>query len=111
MYCDRDWLRQGGSELDIPGDYQLIHEPVPTNVAKSLGIPALSTCLLSAETLGFERTGQFTVSNTSYTLTVVEPSRQVFGQRTPPLTELIKTILTRYPDGGQILKVNTFVSF
>ena len=29
-----------------------------------------------------------------------------FGQRRPPLTELIKSILERYPDGGQILKVN-----
>ena len=28
-----------------------------------------------------------------------------FGQRRPPLTELIKSILERYPDGGQILKV------
>ena len=48
----------------------------------------------------------FAVSNTSYTQTVVE---QGFGQRRPPLTELIKSILTRYPDGGQILKVNLFV--
>ena len=28
-----------------------------------------------------------------------------FGQRRPPLTELIRNILERYPDGGQILKV------
>ena len=28
-----------------------------------------------------------------------------FGQRRPPLTELIASILVRYPDGGQILKV------
>lgn len=28
-----------------------------------------------------------------------------FGQRRPPLTELIQNILERYPDGGQILKV------
>ena len=48
----------------------------------------------------------FAVSNTSYTQTVVE---QGFGQRRPPLTELIKSILTRYPDGGQILKVYKFV--
>ena len=57
IYCDRDWLRQGGSELDIPGDYRLIHDSVPASIASLLGVPALSTCLLSAETLDFEQTG------------------------------------------------------
>ena len=28
-----------------------------------------------------------------------------FGQERPPLTDLLKNILLRYPDGGQILKV------
>ncbi|CAB3987755.1 Hypothetical predicted protein [Paramuricea clavata] len=27
-----------------------------------------------------------------------------FGQERPPLTDLLKNILLRYPDGGQILK-------
>ncbi|XP_031571477.1 sacsin-like [Actinia tenebrosa] len=27
-----------------------------------------------------------------------------YGQRVPPLTSVIKSILERYPDGGQILK-------
>ena len=30
-----------------------------------------------------------------------------FGPRRPPLTKIIKGILERYPDGGQILKVIT----
>ena len=30
-----------------------------------------------------------------------------FGPRSPPLTKIIKGILERYPDGGQILKVIT----
>lgn len=29
-----------------------------------------------------------------------------FGQTTPPLVEFLKDILRRYPEGGQILKVN-----
>ena len=29
-----------------------------------------------------------------------------FGQERPPLTDLLKNILLRYPDGGQILKVS-----
>ena len=28
-----------------------------------------------------------------------------YGQRRPPLTEILRSILERYPDGGQILKV------
>ena len=82
-YCDRDWLRHGGSELDIPGDYQLIHDSIPTNVAKSLGVPALSTCLLSAETLGFE-----------------------FEQTGPhePLTTRLSNILKEYKEGVDVFK-------
>lgn len=30
-----------------------------------------------------------------------------FGQTTPPLVEFLKDILRRYPEGGQILKVDT----
>lgn len=29
-----------------------------------------------------------------------------FGQTTPPLVDFLKDILRRYPEGGQILKVN-----
>ena len=29
-----------------------------------------------------------------------------FGQKQPPLTDLLKNILQNYPDGGQILKVS-----
>ena len=28
-----------------------------------------------------------------------------YGQKRPPLTDILKSILERYPDGGQILKV------
>ena len=82
-YCDQTWLRSGGSELDIPGDYHLIHESVPTNVAKSLRVPALSTCLLSAETLGFE-----------------------FEQTGPyePLTTRLSNILKEYKEGVGVFK-------
>ncbi|XP_028408299.1 LOW QUALITY PROTEIN: sacsin-like [Dendronephthya gigantea] len=38
-----------------------------------------------------------------YTLPQVKRESS-FGQRRPPLTELIASILVRYPDGGQILK-------
>ena len=80
-YCDQNWLRHGGSELDIPGDYQLIHDSVPTNIAKSLGVPALSTCLLSAETLGFEQTGPY-----------------------EPLTTRLSNILKEYKEGVGVFK-------
>ena len=78
-YCDRQWLRKGGSELDIPGDYQVIHGSVSTQVARLLGVPALSTCLLSAETLGFafEQTGPY-----------------------ESITNRIKTVLQEYTEGG-----------
>ena len=36
-------------------------------------------------------------------------SRRPFGQRPPPVSRLIKTILDRYPD-GQIFKVNFLLS-
>ena len=29
-----------------------------------------------------------------------------YGQKRPPLTHILQSILERYPDGGQILKVN-----
>ena len=38
---------------------------------------------------------------------IIEQYGQTFGQRRPPLTKLIKSILDRYPDGAQILKVYT----
>lgn len=76
-YCDRNWLRKGGSELEIPGNYQVIHSSVSDNVARLLGVPALSTCLLSAETLGFEQTGPY-----------------------ESITNRIKTVLQEYTEGG-----------
>ena len=53
-YCDADWLRRGESKLDISDEYPLIHDSVPTKIAVSLGVPKLSSCLLSAETLDFD---------------------------------------------------------
>ena len=76
-YCDRAFLRKGGSELDIPGDVQVIHDSVSAKVARLLGVPALSTCLLSAETLGFEQTGPY-----------------------ESITNRIKTVLQEYTEGG-----------
>ena len=32
-----------------------------------------------------------------------------FGAQSPPLTDQIASVLRRYPDGGQILKVNTLL--
>ena len=82
-YCDRDWLRHGGSELDIPGDYLLIHDSIPVNVARLLGVPPLSTCLLSAETVTFE-----------------------FEQTGPyePLTTRLNNILKEYKEGVGVFK-------
>ena len=53
-YCDQDWLHRKGSKLKIPEGYKLIHDSVPKDVARLLGVPRLSTCSLSAETLDFE---------------------------------------------------------
>ena len=39
------------------------------------------------------------------TLVTLIPSDDSFGAQSPPLTEQIASILRRYPDGGQILKV------
>ena len=80
-YCDRDWLRRGGSELDIPDEYRLIHHSVPPRTAMLLGVPALSTCLLSAETLGFEQTGPH-----------------------EPITTRLNNILKEYKEGVGVFK-------
>ena len=80
-YCDRDWLRLGGSELDIPGNYQIIHDAVSEKVARLLGVPPLSTCLLSAETLGFEQTGPY-----------------------EPITTRLNNILKEYKEGVGVFK-------
>lgn len=80
-YCDRDWFRHGGSELDIPGNYQVIHDTVSEKVARLLGVPALSTCLLSAETWGFEQAGPH-----------------------EPITTRLSNILKDYKDGVGIFK-------
>lgn len=37
-----------------------------------------------------------------YVLTMIGTS---YGQKRPPLTHILQSILDRYPDGGQILKV------
>ena len=34
-----------------------------------------------------------------------------FGQEVPPLVDLLKDILERYPEGGQILKVHTGANY
>ncbi len=84
-YCDVDWLRRGDSNLDIPDEYPLIHSSVPTKIAISLGVPKLSSCLLSAETLdfdlGIEKSG---------------PSE--------PITKRIHTILEEYKEGVGVFK-------
>ena len=55
-YCDYDWLRSAQSQEDISQDeeHSLIHNSVPTKIAVLLGVPKLSACLLSSETLEFE---------------------------------------------------------
>ena len=55
-YCDYDWLRSGQSQEDISEDeeHSLIHNSVPTKIAILLGVPKLSACLLSSESLDFE---------------------------------------------------------
>ncbi|XP_028405565.1 sacsin-like [Dendronephthya gigantea] len=81
-YCDVDWLRRGESELSMPNDeHPLIHNSVPTKIAMTLGVPTLSSCLLSAETLGFEQTG---------------PSE--------PITTRIHNILEEYKEGVGVFK-------
>lgn len=80
-YCDQDWLRDGRNELDIPEDVQLIHDCISPKIAQLLGVPSLSTCLLSAESFEFEQTGPY-----------------------EPITRRIKNILKEYKEGVGIFK-------
>ena len=80
-YCDQGWLRHGKSELDIPDDFHLIHESIPPKLAPLLGVPSLSSCLLSAESIEFEQTGPY-----------------------EPITTRIKNILKEYKEGVGIFK-------
>ena len=80
-YCDRDWLRQGGSEVDISNEYKIIHDSISEKVARLLGVQPLSTCLFPAEALGFEQTGPH-----------------------EPITNRLKTILDEYKEGVGIFK-------
>ena len=80
-YCDQGWLRHGKSELDIPDGFHLIHESIPPKLAPLLGVPSLSSCLLSAESIEFEQTGPY-----------------------EPITTRIKNILKEYKEGVGIFK-------
>ena len=55
-YCDYDWLRSGQSQEDLSQDeeHSLVHSSISTNTVVSLGVPKLSACLLSSESLDFE---------------------------------------------------------
>ena len=80
-YCDQDWLKHGKSDLDIPHDFHLIHESIPSKLAPLLGVPSLSSCLLSADSIEFEQTGPY-----------------------EPITTRIKNILKEYKEGVGIFK-------
>ena len=80
-YCDQDWLSHGKTDLDIPDDFQLIHESIPTKLAILLGVRSLSSCLLSAESIEFEQTGPY-----------------------EPITTRISNILKEYKEGVGIFK-------
>ena len=80
-YCDQDWLKHGKSDLDIPDDFHLIHESIPSKLAPLLGVPSLSSCLLSADSIEFEQTGPY-----------------------EPITTRIKNILKEYKEGVGIFK-------
>ena len=81
VYCDQDWLKHGKTELDIPDDFHPIHDSIPSKLAIRLGVPSLSSCLLSSECLKFEQTGPY-----------------------EPITTRIKNILKEYKEGVGIFK-------
>lgn len=82
-YCDREFLRRGGSENNITTDFHLIHKAIPDYLASSLGVPRLSSRLVAAESIGFEieEAGQF-----------------------EPLTTRLRNILQEYKEGVAIFK-------
>ena len=80
-YCDQDWLKHGKTELDIPDDFHPIHDSIPSKLAILLGVPSLSSCLLSSESIEFEQTGPY-----------------------EPITTRIKNILKEYKEGVGIFK-------
>ena len=80
-YCDQEWLKHGKTELDIPDDFHPIHEDIPSKLAILLGVPSLSSCLLSSVSIEFEQWGQH-----------------------EPITTRIRNILKDYKEGVGIFK-------
>ena len=80
-YYDRDWFRRGGSELVVDEGYHVIHDTVSEEVARLLGVAALSTVILSAESCGFEQAG---------------PHESI--------TNRLRNVLKDYKDGVGVLK-------
>lgn len=82
-YCDREFLRQGGSESNFTIDSHLIHKAIPDHLASSLDVPRLSSCLAGAQPLGYmiEEAGQY-----------------------EPITTRIRNILQQYKEGVAIFK-------
>ena len=82
-YCDQDWLKHDKTEDDIPDDIHLIHGDIPSKLSPLLGVPSLSSCLLSSESVEFE-----------------------FEQAGPnePITTRIGNILKEYKEGIGIFK-------
>lgn len=82
-YCDREFLRRGGSESDVTTDFHLIHEAIPDHLASSLGVPRLSSCLVDPEPFEFE----------------IEEAGQY-----EPITTRLRNILQEYKEGVGIFK-------
>ena len=80
-YYDTEWLRRGGSELQITSDFTIIHQRISPTTALLLHVTPLSTSLASAEPLGFEETGPH-----------------------EPITTRLKNILGEYKEGAGVLK-------
>ena len=82
-YCDREFLRQGGSESNFTIDSHLIHKAIPDHLASSLDVPRLSSRLAGAQPLGYmiEEAGQY-----------------------EPITTRIRNILQQYKEGVAIFK-------
>ena len=80
VFCDQEWYRHGFDEDDLDEGIYLIHERVPLQTAKRLGIPSVVNKTLEAEDLG-----------------------QAYGQ-SEPLTRRLHNILRDYSDGLAVLK-------
>ncbi|CAH1272310.1 SACS [Branchiostoma lanceolatum] len=81
MYCDSDWLREKGHDVQLGKSFRMLHQSISSKMANLLGIPSLTHRLVKPTALG--------------------PGMKLCGQK-EPITRRLKTIIDEYKEGSGI---------